>query len=116
MSLPDSYIQGVLDQFEEKSKNIGIAKGKVKGLEEGLKILKNQLMKTLAVTEGIGSVTAQEREAYGHPSYKAKVDELVLAIKEASDAEYGVKLLEMTFEAWRTINANRRASGEITRT
>jgi hypothetical protein len=111
VSLPDDYIQGVLDDLHDKAAIYGKAKAKRIGLEEQRKITKAQLMKVCEVSQNITSAAHQEREAYAHPTYLSIVKQLEVAVEAEVTAEYDCKLLEMQWESWRSINASLRAAG-----
>lgn len=107
--LPDDFVQELLEQLEEKGKAYARKKAERTGLEEERKITKNELM-NVAEAEDVRTITKQERFAYSHPTYRRIVDRLIKAVEEEALAEYALKLIEMQFEAWRTINANERAA------
>ena len=69
-----------------------------------LAILMKQAMK-----EGHESAAAQEREARAHPEYLALLDGLKEATEQAETLRWELKIVEMKFEAWRTVSANHRA-------
>ncbi|MDH4172121.1 MAG: hypothetical protein OEW90_01850 [Betaproteobacteria bacterium] len=107
--LPDEFVQSLLDNLDTKGKVYARRKAERTGLEEERKITKNELM-NVAEAEDVRTITKQERFAYSHPTYRAIVTRLIKAVEEEALAEYELKLIDMQFEAWRTINANERAA------
>lgn len=107
--LPDDFVQALLEEMEQAGQAHALAKARLKGLEEGRKIQKAQLMKVAEAT-GLTSMTRQESFAYAHPQYKLTVDQLVAAVQDEADKHYAYKLIEVRWESWRTLNANERAA------
>jgi hypothetical protein len=107
--LPDDFVQALFEEIERAGHEYAMAKAERTGLEEDKKITRSHLMH-LAKAEGIAAVTAQEHYAYGHPSYALKIQELKRAVRREVEAEYALKLIDMRFEAWRTLSANERAA------
>lgn len=107
--LPDEYLTELFDKLEEAGHRYALAKAKRFGLAEQRKIVKNQLM-MVAEASGYKSHVAQEKAAYTNPVYIKLVEDLVAAIQEETDSEYACKLVEMSFEGWRSVGANLRAA------
>jgi hypothetical protein len=58
-----------------------------------------------------GSVEDCKREARSSEEYKTKFEEYLKAVREYEFLRARRKRAELTFEAWRSINANRRQGG-----
>lgn len=76
-------------------------------METFLPARKAQLMKE-ALQAGVASVAAQEREALAHPDYQVLVDALAEATRIETRNYWRLRMYEMEFEKWRTMQANRR--------
>lgn len=107
--LPDEYVQQLFDELQGAARRHARAKALAEGLREDRKITKAQLM-SVAEADGVGSIAARETFAYSHPNYKAIVVKLREAIEQETLSQYECKLIELRFEAWRTISANERAA------
>ena len=107
--LPDEYVQQLMNELDETSQTYAKKKAMAEGLREDRKVTKAQLM-SVAEAEGYSSLAKQEVFAYGHPTYKAILDKLRVAIEEEALWSYKCKMCELRFEAWRTISANTRAA------
>lgn len=105
--LPDEFIQECLDDIDKLSVLYATAKAEMEGLREDRKITKSQLM-LVAEAEGVKGRDRQEVFAYTHPTYGAIVRRLKVAIRESVRLEYQLKLAELRWESWRSINANQR--------
>jgi len=55
------------------------------------------------------TAAAQEREAYAHPEYIELLKGLQAATQIEEETRYRLKMYELSFEEWRTRQANKRA-------
>lgn len=108
--LPDEYVQHLFDELENGSIDYAQAKAEAFGFSEDRKITKAHLM-AVAAADDVKSIAKQELFAYNHPTYSALVAKQKRAIEEEARLLYKLKILELQFEAWRTINANARVRG-----
>lgn len=60
-----------------------------------------------------GSIEDRKRSAKSSPEVQTKFDEYLKAVREFEFLRARRKRAELTFEAWRSINANRRQGGAI---
>lgn len=105
--LPDDFVQQCLDDIDSLSVEYATAKAEMEGLREDRKITKAQLM-LVAEADGVKGRDRQEVFAYTHPTYLALVRRFKAAIKAAVRLEFQLKVAELRFEAWRSVNANQR--------
>lgn len=80
-------------------------------MEEFRKSKKALLMRD-AESAGHKSAVAQEREAYAHPEYVALLDGLKTAVEQEENYRWLFVAAQAKIEAWRTIEANRRAEAK----
>lgn len=80
-------------------------------LEEFRKTKKALLM-CAAEKDGHKSAAAQEREAYAHPEYVQLLEGLRAAVEEEEKYRWLMVAASAKIEAWRTIEANRRAEAK----
>ena len=79
-------------------------------LEESRKSLKAVLMKE----SGEETVSAQEREAYAHPKYKAHLDGLKEAVFQDERYRWLLTTAEAKISAWQTMSRTARAQEKVT--
>lgn len=103
------------DQLEQRfaelhklSEEYAEAAGVREHITEYRKVKKADLMKQ-AETDGIESAAKQEREAYAHQDYKDVVEALKEAVTQEVKLKWKLRLFETQFEAWRTMQATKRA-------
>lgn len=73
---------------------------------------KKALMMREAELEGHKTAAMQEREAYAHPEYIQVLDGLRAAVEEEERLRWLIVGAQAKIEAWRTIEANRRAEAK----
>lgn len=106
-NLPDDFLQELFDEMETGAQAYAKAAALAEGLREDRKVTKNMLM-LVAEAEGTHTITKQERFAYTHPSYRIIIDQLKGAIEAEALTRYKMKMFELRFEAWRSLNSNAR--------
>lgn len=79
-------------------------------LEEFRKSKKALLMKAC----GFDAVSAQEREAYGHPEYVALLEGLKEAVETEETLRWSLVAAQARVEIWRTESANNRSVDRAT--
>jgi hypothetical protein len=102
----------VLDFIRDHASKYAKAKADRVHLEEFRKSKKALLMRD-AELAGHKSAVAQEREAYAHPDYIALLDGLKAAVEQEESLRWLIVAAQAKFEAWRTIEANRRIEAKI---
>lgn len=104
-------IFAALDFIRDNAKTYAKAKADRVYLEEFRKTRKALCMKA-AERAGATTAAAQEREAYADPEYV----QLLEGLQEATEREETLRWLmvaaQAKIEAWRTIEANRRAEAK----
>ena len=102
----------VLDFIRDHASEYAQAKADRVHLEEFRKSKKALLMRQAEI-DGHKSAVAQEREAYAHPDYIALLDGLKAAVEQEESLRWLIVAAQAKFEAWRTIEANRRIEAKI---
>jgi hypothetical protein len=82
-------------------------------LEEFRKTKKALLMKD-AMTRGIDSGVAQEREAYAHPEYQELLQGLASAIEQEETLKWRLTAAQMKSDIWRSEQASERLGVKTT--
>jgi len=95
-------------ELEELAQQYAEAQAEANYLEEFRKSKKAALMKAAEV-DGKTSAAIQEREAYAHPEYVTFLQGLKAATERALFLKWKLSLVQMRFESWRTLAANKRA-------
>ena len=108
----DIDIFRVLDFIRDHASKYAKAKADRVHLEEFRKSKKALLMRD-AELAGHKSAVAQEREAYAHSDYIALLDGLKAAVEQEESLRWLIVAAQAKFEAWRTIEANRRIEAKI---
>ncbi len=98
-------VSDCLDYLLSTDEEYGELRGRVKGLEHTLKVVKAQ-----AFLEAKGEGTNQEREAKAYTSedYRRTREVYENAVIEMETIAAKRKSRELTIEVWRSQNANRR--------
>ena len=105
----DDDLANALDKVEEYAPLWASAKKDRVVLEEFKRSKRSQLF-----LEASGSTVAErEHVSYAHKDYKEVVKGLGIATEEEGRLLWELKLAEMRFEAWRTLQANRRQEARI---
>lgn len=73
---------------------------------------KKALMMREAEQAGHKTAAMQEREAYAHPEYVQVLEGLKCAVEEEERLRWLIVGAQAKIEAWRTIEANRRAEAK----
>lgn len=73
---------------------------------------KKALMMREAEQAGHKTAAMQEREAYAHPEYIQVLEGLKCAVEEEERLRWLIVGAQAKIEAWRTIEANRRAEAK----
>lgn len=108
----DINVFKVLDFIRDNAQQYAKAKADRVFLEEFRKSKKALLMRD-AELAGHKSAVAQEREAYAHSDYIALLDGLKAAVEQEESLRWLIVAAQAKFEAWRTIEANRRIEAKI---
>ena len=108
----DIDIFRVLDFIRDHASKYAKAKADRVHLEEFRKSKKALLMRD-AELAGHKSAVTQEREAYAHSDYIALLDGLKAAVEQEELLRWLIVAAQAKFEAWRTIEANRRIEAKI---
>lgn len=95
-------------ELEDLARQYAEAQAEASYLEEFRKSKKAALMKQ-AELDGKSSAVIQEREAYAHQEYQAFLEGLKEATERALFLKWKLTLVQMRFESWRTLAANKRA-------
>jgi len=110
---PDSEfnIFRALDFIRDNAPLYAKAKSERIFLEEFRKS-KKALMMREAELAGHKTVAVQEREAYAHPEYIQVLEALKYAVEEEEKLRWLIVGAQAKIEAWRTIEANKRAEAK----
>lgn len=100
-----------LDFIRDNAPAYAKAKSERVFLEEFRKSKKALLMRDAEIA-GHKSAAAQEREAYANPEYLAVLDGLKAAVEQEEALRWLIVGAQAKIEAWRTIEANRRAEAK----
>ena len=109
MKAPYKVIEFILEQ----SPKFAVAKSQRIYLEEYRKTKKALLMKD-AMTRGIDSAVAQEREAYAHPEYQELLLGLAAAIEQEEHLLWKLRAAQMKSDIWRSEQASERLGVKTT--
>jgi len=101
-------IEELLERYRQLADRYAPARSARGYLEDYRKSCLAMLMKD-AMANGHTAVSAQEREAYAHPTYKKLLDDLKVAVFEEEKVRYHLKAVELEIEIFRTKSANERA-------
>lgn len=100
-----------LDYIRDEAPAYAKAKSERIFLEEFRKSKKALLMRDAEIA-GHKSAVAQEREAYAHSDYMVVLEGLKAAVEQEETLRWRMVAAQAKIEAWRTIEANRRAEGK----
>lgn len=100
-----------LDFIRDNAPAYAKAKSERIYLEEFRKSKKALLMREAEIA-GHKSAVAQEREAYAHDEYMALLEGLRAAVEQEEALRWLIVGAQAKIEAWRTIEANRRAEAK----
>lgn len=100
-----------LDFIRDNAPAYAKAKSERIYLEEFRKSKKALLMRDAEIA-GHKSAVAQEREAYANPEYLAVLEGLKAAVEQEESLRWLIVGAQAKIEAWRTIEANRRAEAK----
>lgn len=100
-----------LDYIRDEAPAYAKAKSERIYLEEFRKSKKAILMREAEIA-GHKTGAAQEREAYAHVDYIALLDGLRQAVEQEEVLRWRIVAAQAKIEAWRTIEANRRAEAK----
>jgi hypothetical protein len=100
-----------LDYIRDNAPKYAKAKAARIYLEEFRKTKKALCMKA-AECGGANAVSAQERDAYADPEYAALLEGLRDAVEEEETLRWRLIAAQAKIEAWRTIEANKRAEAK----
>lgn len=109
MKAPYKAIEFIL----ENAPKFAQAKAQRVYLEEFRKTKKALLMKD-AMTRGIDSGVAQEREAYAHPEYQELLQGLAAAIEQEETLKWRLCAAQMKSDIWRSEQASERLGVKTT--
>lgn len=109
MKAPYKAIEFIL----ENAPKFAQAKAQRVYLEEFRKTKKALLMKD-AMTKGIDSGVAQEREAYAHPEYQELLHGLAAAIEQEETLKWKLFAAQMKSDIWRSEQASERLGVKTT--
>jgi len=102
-----------IEYIIENSCKFAEAKSQRIYLEEYRKTKKALLMKD-AMTRGIDSAVAQEREAYAHPDYQELLQGLAAAIVQEETLKWMLVAAQMKADIWRSEQASERLGVKTT--
>jgi len=102
-----------IEYIIENSCKFAEAKSQRIYLEEFRKTKKALLMKD-AMTRGIDSAVAQEREAYAHPEYQELLQGLAAAIVQEETLKFMLVAAQMKADIWRSEQASERLGVKTT--
>jgi hypothetical protein len=102
-----------IEYIIENSCKFAEAKSQRIYLEEFRKTKKALLMKD-AMTRGIDSAVAQEREAYAHPDYQELLQGLAEAIVQEETLKWMLVAAQMKADIWRSEQASERLGVKTT--
>jgi hypothetical protein len=110
---PDTEINifKALDFIRDNAPAYAKAKSERIYLEEFRKSKKALLMRAAEIA-GHKTGAAQEREAYAHDDYMALLEGLRSAVEQEEALRWLIVGAQAKIEAWRTIEANRRAEAK----
>jgi len=110
---PDTEINifKALDFIRDNAPAYAKAKSERIYLEEFRKSKKALLMRAAEIA-GHKTGAAQEREAYAHDDYMALLEGLRAAVEQEEALRWLIVGAQAKIEAWRTIEANRRAEAK----
>lgn len=100
-----------LDFIRDNAPTYAKAKSERVYLEEFRKTKKALLMRA-AEEAGYKTAALQEREAYADPGYLEVLEGLRAAVEEEERLRWLIVAAQAKIEAWRTIEANRRAEAK----
>ena len=100
----------LFDQIENIKEEMSVLEGRVNGLESGKNIVKSIMMKKSSEQ----SLGAQEREANASEEYRKHCEQLEEAVARRSLLKTEYALIQMKFEAWRSMQATNRALNRMT--
>lgn len=100
-----------LDFIRDTAPSYAKAKAERIYLEEFRKTKKALCMKA-AETSGTNAIGAQERDAYADPEYQTVLEGLRTAVEEEERLRWLLIAAQAKIEAWRTLEANRRAEAK----
>lgn len=100
-----------LDFIRDNAPAYAKAKSERVYLEEFRKSKKALLMRDAEIA-GHKTAAAQEREAYANPEYLGVLEGLRAAVEEEESLRWLIVAAQAKIEAWRTIEANRRAEAK----
>lgn len=100
-----------LDFIRDNAPAYAKAKSERVFLEEFRKSKKALLMRDAEIA-GHKSAAAQEREAYANPEYLTVLEGLKAAVEQEEALRWLIVGAQAKIEAWRTIEANRRAEAK----
>jgi len=100
-----------LDFIRDNAPAYARAKSERIYLEEFRKSKKALLMREAEIA-GHKSAVAQEREAYASPDYLTVLEGLKAAVEQEESLRWLIVGAQAKIEAWRTIEANRRAEAK----
>jgi hypothetical protein len=101
-----------LDFIRDNAPAYAKAKSERIFLEEFRKSKKALLMRDAEIA-GHKTGAAQEREAYAHPEYLVLLEGLKAAVEQEENYRWLFVAAQAKIEAWRTIEANRRAEAKV---
>lgn len=101
-----------LDFIRDNAPAYAKAKSERIYLEEFRKSKKALLMRDAEIA-GHKTGAAQEREAYAHPEYMVLLEGLKAAVEQEENYRWLFVAAQAKIEAWRTIEANRRAEAKV---
>lgn len=96
------------EQFRIKALKWANANGEAERLEHMRKVILGELVNQIG-----GPITKAEHEAHGHKHYVQHIRDMTHARTKANIAKGEMEFMRMRFEAWRTVNATRRAEMKL---
>jgi hypothetical protein len=100
-----------LDFIRDKAPAYAKAKAERIYLEEFRKTKKALCMRA-AESSGTNAISAQERDAYADPEYRALLEGLREAVQKEEELRWLIVGAQAKIEVWRTLEANRRVEAK----
>lgn len=106
LRVTEADVDNALDFLLSSAPQIGAAHADMVKANAMLRHVKALVMKT----SNAGSAAAQERDAYAHQNYLDAINDEFEAVKAFHTLKAKREAASATIEAWRTMNANMRAT------
>lgn len=112
MAVTNEALERRFHELEKQSRVYAAAKAQMTYLAEFRKSQLAILMKKYAA-RGVETAVAQDREARADPEYLQVLEGLKDATEIAERERWALRIAEMGFEGWRTLEATKRAEAKL---